>query len=108
MQIRQASVARLSEAVILDKMAGITIDMLCDFAILKATARLPGRRILPRYSPGYGDFPLEVQSDFLHITDAGRRIGLFVTDSDILTPQKSITAVAGVMEVGSWLLTVDS
>ena len=49
-----------------------------------------------RYSPGYGDFPLEVQHDFLSALDAQRAIGLYANDAFLLTPMKSVTAVIGV------------
>ncbi len=46
-----------------------------------------------RFSPGYGDFPIERQRDFLDTLDASRNIGLFVTESHMLIPAKSITAI---------------
>lgn len=46
-----------------------------------------------RFSPGYGDFPIERQHDFLDTLDASRNIGLFVTESHMLIPAKSITAI---------------
>lgn len=49
----------------------------------------------PRFSPGYADFPLSMQGRLLDLLQAGKRIGLFLTDSDMLAPTKSITAVIG-------------
>lgn len=51
--------------------------------------------LTPRFSPGYGDFPLEVQRELLHCLDATRRIGLTLTQSLLMVPTKSITAVMG-------------
>lgn len=51
-----------------------------------------------RFSPGYGDFPLAVQSAFLAALDATRRIGLSVTEGNLLVPTKSITAVVGLFD----------
>ncbi len=48
-----------------------------------------------RYSPGYGDFPLSVQKEIISALSCQKRIGLTVTESDILLPRKSITAVMG-------------
>ncbi len=48
-----------------------------------------------RFSPGYGDLPLSVQPAFLQALDAGRAIGLGVTESMLLSPVKSVTAVLG-------------
>ena len=36
---------------------------------------LPGETLRPRYSPGYGDFPLEVQREMVTVLDTARRIG---------------------------------
>ncbi len=50
-----------------------------------------------RYSPGYGDFPLEMQKDVIQYLDASRKIGLTVSGG-ILIPRKSITAVCGISD----------
>lgn len=50
------------------------------------------------FAAGYGDFPLNTVKDLLSCVDAERRIGLSVTASNMLTPQKSIAAVAGLSE----------
>ncbi len=52
----------------------------------------------PRFSPGYGDFSLEHQPDILRMLDAQKRIGLFCTKNNMLTPTKSITAVIGISD----------
>jgi hypothetical protein len=48
-----------------------------------------------RFSPGYGDFELNVQPDILRLANA-REIGLGVTASMMLIPRKSVTAIIGV------------
>jgi hypothetical protein len=48
-----------------------------------------------RYSPGYGDFDLAIQRPFIDALDAGRQLGVTVTDRNLLIPVKSITAVVG-------------
>ncbi len=47
-----------------------------------------------RYSPGYGDWNLDVQPVFLKYIGA-ERIGLSSNDSHTLVPEKSITALMG-------------
>ena len=49
-----------------------------------------------RFSPGYGDFPLDYQRELLALTDAPRKIGLMVTSGSIMVPRKSITALIGI------------
>lgn len=50
----------------------------------------------PRFSPGYGDFPITFQRSMLDSVNAQKQIGLTVTDSMILAPMKSVTAVIGI------------
>ena len=51
-----------------------------------------------RYSPGYGDLPLTLQSSLLALLDAPRQVGLCASASHILTPRKSVTAILGVAD----------
>lgn len=51
-----------------------------------------------RFSPGYGDLPLEVQPAFLAALDAQRAIGLSLTPTNLLIPTKSVTAIVGLFE----------
>ncbi len=51
-----------------------------------------------RYSPGYGDFPIETQREVVRFLDAPRKIGLTVNSGGILIPRKSITAVCGLSD----------
>lgn len=50
----------------------------------------------PRFSPGYGDLPLELQKDVFSALDCSRRIGLTLNDSLLMSPTKSVTAIIGV------------
>lgn len=49
----------------------------------------------PRFSPGYGDFSMKHQKQILEMLQAAKKIGLSMTDSSMLTPTKSVTAVIG-------------
>jgi hypothetical protein len=57
-----------------------------------------GLTITRRFSPGYGDLPLDIQPALLAVLDAERRIGLTCTQSLILLPRKSVTALIGLGE----------
>ena len=50
-------------------------------------------RLLPRRSPGYGTMPLEMSQEILDILDATNRIGVALTESKLLVPTKSVTAI---------------
>ena len=67
-------------------------------AVMKEEAGKQGLYLRPRFSPGYGDFPLTYQKDLLGVLNCQKRIGLTVMDSLILAPSKSVTAVIGLTE----------
>ena len=47
-------------------------------------------------SPRYGDFPLECQRQIAPALELNKRIGVTLTDSLLMAPSKSVTAVIGV------------
>lgn len=88
----------MEKAVIADSLASAAIEQVCNLAEAEIQSRLAGMNFTWRFSPGYGDFPLDIQSDFLNALNAPKRIGLTVTENLILIPRKSVTAVIGVSE----------
>jgi len=50
----------------------------------------------PRFSPGYGDLPLETQKDIFVLLDCEKNIGVSLTDGLLMMPSKSVTAIFGV------------
>ena len=70
------------------------IEALCDVFCKEITSQEGPLR--PRFSPGYGDLPLELQSQIFAVLDCNRKIGLSLTGSLLMTPTKSVTAIAGV------------
>lgn len=52
-------------------------------------------KIRPRFSPGYGDLSLEVQSLFFSLLSCTQKIGLTLTDSFVMAPEKSVTGFIG-------------
>lgn len=63
-------------------------------AQIKSEANKKGLCARPRFSPGYGDIPLEVQKTFFSLLPCSR-IGLTLMDSLIMAPEKSVTAFIG-------------
>ncbi|HJP19626.1 MAG TPA: vitamin B12 dependent-methionine synthase activation domain-containing protein [Nitrospinota bacterium] len=47
-----------------------------------------------RYSAGYGDWQVEAQKEILELTEA-RRIGVSITESCLMIPRKSVSALVG-------------
>ena len=63
---------------------------------LEAEARASlseGETLMPRRSPGYGEMPLSLSREIIDKLEATRRIGVAVTESDLLVPSKSVTAI---------------
>ncbi len=50
----------------------------------------------PRFSPGYGDMPLECQRDIVEFLQTKKNIGMSLTDSLMMVPVKSVTAIIGI------------
>ena len=67
----------------------------CQQAQADLSAALPQLYLTDRFSPGYGDLPLSLQPALCEILDVQRRLGLYVTDSLLLNPMKSVTAILG-------------
>ncbi len=97
-QIARASALRMSDAVIYQAAAAAYIEACCDEVNdnIRREAGEEGLYCRPRFSPGYGDFLVEHQRDFVRLLDTHRKIGLSVTESCLLVPVKSVTAVIGV------------
>ena len=51
----------------------------------------------PRFSPGYGDFSIEHQKSILKALDAYKNVGVILTESLMMIPSKSVTAVVGIL-----------
>ncbi len=62
---------------------------------VKEAAELLGYKAHPRFSPGFGDLQLAVQKEFLGLLDAGRRMGITLSESCLMAPSKSVTAIIG-------------
>ncbi len=63
---------------------------------LRDRLSLEGKYLTHRFSPGYGDLSMHVQKDVLNHLDAQKRIGIELTPSNLMIPQKSVTAVLGI------------
>ncbi|MBQ8786544.1 MAG: methionine synthase [Oscillospiraceae bacterium] len=98
MLLRKKQAQDMAKAVILDAMASAAIEQVCDEAEKEIAEKMENKHFTWRFSPGYGDFPIEVQNDFLKALNAQKVIGLCASPSGILTPTKSVTAVIGVHE----------
>lgn len=101
-QTRLYEKTNLTKALILDACATTVVEEVCDIVenSVKEKAILSGMNITFRYSPGYGDLPLDVQSSFLRALEAQKKIGLTVSENNLLFPRKSVTAIIGIVNSG--------
>lgn len=88
----------MSKAVILQACAAAALEEYCDSCQDEIVALLKEKNkyVRPRFSPGYGDFDIRHQADIIRMLELPKSIGLTMTDSYMLTPIKSVTAVMGV------------
>ncbi len=71
------------------------IEEACDRLCGQLAKAFPDRALRPRFSPGYGDLPLAMQRDIFATLDCERRLGLTLTDTLLMQPSKSVTALVG-------------
>ena len=94
--IRRAQHQNLGDAVILDAASSAAIENVCDNLCADLAEELAPEYLTDRFSPGYGDFPLSQQQAFFRLLDISRRIGVSLTESGLMVPQKTVTALIGV------------
>lgn len=92
--------AQPSNALLLQALGAERVETLCDefCKMLSAEYAAQGLTLGRRFSAGYGDFPLERQRDFFALLDCGRKIGLTLNESLIMSPSKSVTAAVGIFK----------
>lgn len=94
--IRKANSTDTVKAAVLQSCGAMFIEKVVDYINdqIKKEAADSGLKTKPRYSPGYGDVPLEIQKDFFRLLPC-TRIGLTLMDTLIMSPEKSVTAFIG-------------
>ncbi len=81
-----------ARAMLLQAFGAERIEALCD-AFCADLSKTTALRL--RFSPGYGDLPLNVQREIFSVLDCARKIGLTLNDSYLMSPSKSVTAFVG-------------
>ena len=87
-----------TKALLFQAIGAERIECLCDLVSreIAGTQALAGNSVRARFSPGYGDFPLEMQRAIFAVLDCPRQIGLTLNESLLMSPTKSVTAVIGI------------
>lgn len=96
--LRREQVRDMAKAAMLNACGSAWVEAGCDEAEREIAARFPEKFLTDRFSPGYGDLPLSLQPELCAALDAQRRLGLYVTDTCLMTPVKSVTAVIGLAD----------
>ena len=93
--IRINQISDMARAVVLDSFASVAAEQLCNRVNEAIVEKYSDYYTTFRFSPGYGDYPVEMQNYFLQTLDAPRKIGLTSNSNYLLVPTKSVTAVIG-------------
>ncbi|MBU3875765.1 Vitamin B12 dependent methionine synthase activation subunit [Faecalicatena sp. AGMB00832] len=95
--ITRTSLTDMAAAVVLQACAAAVLEEYCDECQAEIGRILgqEGLYLRPRFSPGYGDFDICFQEPLMRMLDCAKTIGLTMTDSYMMTPTKSVTAVIG-------------
>ncbi|MBQ3124929.1 MAG: Vitamin B12 dependent methionine synthase activation subunit [Clostridia bacterium] len=83
------------KALIFQAIGAERIEALCDVFSEDITAY---KKSKPRFSAGYGDFPLEAQKEIFAYLEPNRKIGLTLNNSLLMSPSKSVTAIIGISQ----------
>ncbi|MBQ7655894.1 MAG: methionine synthase [Clostridia bacterium] len=93
--LRMTQARDMARAVMLDACGSAYVEAGCAEAE-REIARLHSALYLSdRFSPGYGDLPLDLQDDFLAALNGQKRLGVTALPSHLLAPAKSVTAIIG-------------
>ena len=96
---RRVSTTSGADALIVQAIGAALIEKLMDEVEAEILRELqPNETLVSRYSPGYGDFPLAAQRTILSLLDTPRKIGVSLTDTLLMVPSKSVSAILGVKE----------
>ncbi len=93
--IRINQISDMAKAVVLDSFASVAVEQVCSKFDDVIAEKYKGYYQTFRFSPGYGDYPIELQKSIISMLDAPRKIGLTVNENCLLIPTKSVTAVMG-------------
>lgn len=94
--IRRYTKLDSAKAAVLQAIGSMFAEIFVDEVNSTIAKEFSGYKLHPRFSPGYGDVPLSVQSIFFSLLSCTQKIGLTLTDSLVMAPEKSVTAFIGI------------
>lgn len=87
-----------SKAIVIQALGAERVEALCNAFCDELEDKYCGTR--SRFSPGYGDLPIDTQKELFSVLDCERKIGLTLNDSMLMSPTKSVTAIVGIGKSG--------
>jgi cobalamin-dependent methionine synthase I len=81
-----------AERFVVDGYASALVEALADFAETELFGEMSHCK---RFSPGYGDVSIDIQSEILTALSAENLLGITLTEKKMMVPTKSITAIIG-------------
>lgn len=101
--IQRYSVVSPGKALVFQALGAAAVESFLDFLCTEFANELASEAlyIRPRFSPGYGDFPLSCQKDLFRFLDCPRKAGISLTDNLLMTPTKSVSAVIGLSKTNT-------
>ena len=99
-RIRRYMVTEPDVGVVMDSCGIQAVEQIAYFAEKEMEREVAeeGCHLTWRYSPGYGDLPLEAQRELVRALDTHRKIGVSLTESCLMMPSKSVTAILGISD----------
>ncbi len=97
LMIKKYSVINMAKAAIVQAAGAAAIESYVDEVEeeIRKNAQKRGLYLRPRFSPGYGDFSLEYQKEVFQLLECSKRIGITLTEGNLMMPTKTVTAVIG-------------
>jgi len=91
----------LTDAYALEMVGGWMADYMADKVdeFVERAVEKAGYKRTMRFSPGYGDWSLDNQPETIRLSQAGK-IGITLTQTNIMMPRKSVSAVIGWERMG--------
>ena len=85
-----------TKALIFQAIGAERIEGLCDS--FNKEIKTKYKYSAPRFSAGYGDFPIEAQREIFSALDSSKHIGVSLSESLMMSPSKSVTALIGILD----------
>lgn len=88
-----------TKALLFDAIGSERVEAIADGFTAELTKEL-NLKAKPRFSPGYGDLALNTQKAIFSLLQCEKNLGLYLNESLLMMPCKSVTAIAGLYKNG--------